>query len=68
MFFNFNLIKPTCSTNFASYLLIIEDCDADEFRCSDGKCIEDTFRCDGLYDCADYSDEQDCGKPLIFST
>lgn len=39
-----------------------EECAAEEFQCNDGKCIDDTFRCDGLYDCADYSDEQSCGK------
>ena len=34
----------------------------DQFRCRDGKCIPDAFRCSGQPECMDGSDEQDCGK------
>lgn len=35
---------------------------ADQFRCHSGYCIESFRLCDGAIDCADRSDESDCGK------
>ncbi|RWS07607.1 low-density lipoprotein receptor-related protein 4-like protein [Dinothrombium tinctorium] len=37
-------------------------CAPDEFRCSSGRCIRSTWRCDGDIDCSDNSDEKDCGQ------
>jgi len=36
-------------------------CGMGEFSCSDGECIDERLKCDDNYDCADGSDELDCG-------
>lgn len=35
-------------------------CDSTKFRCSNGQCINRRFRCNGIFDCLDNSDEQLC--------
>ncbi|EEC16848.1 low-density lipoprotein receptor, putative, partial [Ixodes scapularis] len=35
-------------------------CEPGQFQCGDGSCIDYRRRCDGHYDCNDYSDEQNC--------
>ncbi len=37
------------------------------FRCDDGQSVSDAFLCDGDEDCADGSDERDCGGPTSFT-
>jgi len=32
------------------------------FYCDDGLCIEQSLRCDGIQDCHNGTDEQNCGK------
>uniref|UniRef100_A0A0K0FI56 Low-density lipoprotein receptor-related protein (inferred by orthology to a C. elegans protein) n=1 Tax=Strongyloides venezuelensis TaxID=75913 RepID=A0A0K0FI56_STRVS len=38
-------------------------CNEDEFRCDDGKCIRNEWRCDGSGDCMNGEDEKDCPHP-----
>ncbi|XP_071520140.1 uncharacterized protein uif isoform X2 [Panulirus ornatus] len=35
-------------------------CTKGAFHCSNGRCINEAYRCDGQNDCADMSDEMDC--------
>nr|XP_037289716.1 basement membrane-specific heparan sulfate proteoglycan core protein-like isoform X7 [Rhipicephalus microplus] len=41
----------------------LKECDPGQFQCGDGSCINYRRRCDGHYDCNDYTDEQNCGAP-----
>ena len=41
-------------------LLEPTECTADEFRCDDGTCIEQRYRCDREHHCPDGTDEINC--------
>ncbi|CAJ0930175.1 unnamed protein product, partial [Mesorhabditis belari] len=45
-------------TSFSEY----GDCNGDEFKCANGKCINQTLACDRNDDCGDASDEIGCNK------
>lgn len=49
----------------SSYIVLAqEQCpDENDFRCrTNNQCINATLVCDKKFDCADHSDEEDCGK------
>jgi len=39
-------------------------CETGKFRCDDGACIDEDYRCDDVSDCQDGSDERYCGGPV----
>ena len=41
------------------FLFISDKCDG--FACSDGQCLDKSLRCNGQTECADGTDEQECG-------
>ena len=47
---------------FVCVLISAITCRNDEFTCDDGSCVSSLLVCDGNNDCADSSDEADCGK------
>ncbi|CDQ68762.1 unnamed protein product [Oncorhynchus mykiss] len=38
-------------------------CDPYNFQCANGLCVSLGWKCDGMNDCGDYSDEANCGSP-----
>ena len=37
-------------------------CSVDQFACSNGRCVQQSLKCDDLDDCGDNSDEESCGE------
>lgn len=37
-------------------------CSSREFTCDNQQCVDARAKCDGRYDCSDYSDEANCRK------
>ena len=50
---------PDCrdSSDETNACLPVPKCSADQFECSDGKCIPGDALCDGVIDCTDGQDE-----------
>lgn len=41
-------------------------CQSNEFKCSSGECVPSSGRCDGIKDCFDGYDEQNCGGTFFY--
>ena len=51
-----------CYQFVSVFALLGFSCRLDEFKCANQRCIFSNWRCDGLNDCMDNSDEVGCGK------
>ncbi|MCJ8734585.1 hypothetical protein PDJAM_G00237040 [Pangasius djambal] len=40
-------------------------CLSSEFSCSNGQCVDHSWRCDHSEDCEDGSDEENCGEETL---
>lgn len=56
------LLFPCVYVLSSSVQLLPEfSCQSYEFACASGdQCISSSYRCDGVFDCRDHSDEQNC--------
>ena len=45
----------------------LETCSESDFTCLNGQCIDDYLRCNGVPDCDDKSDEDDCKYGNLFN-
>ena len=42
--------------------IFFSECHPDQYKCSNGQCIDMSDVCNGRNDCLDYSDENICGE------
>ena len=54
----------SCLLTAHFFLIIIAMCSSAQFQCANGDCIPQYFVCDGLNECGDNSDENNCGMPI----
>lgn len=45
------------------FSITLATCDASQFECTSGECISNIRYCDGIADCRDESDENNCPSP-----
>ncbi|XP_042883171.1 sushi, von Willebrand factor type A, EGF and pentraxin domain-containing protein 1-like isoform X2 [Penaeus japonicus] len=57
----------TCET-LLPFMCRVEACTKGAVHCSNGKCINKAFQCDGQNDCGDMSDEMDCPNQCNYYT
>ena len=55
------VFSPDCLTNGTRVFPTTKPCGSNQFRCtSNGRCIDQSMRCNGVKDCNDGSDEIGC--------
>ena len=55
-----NVYDSMCHEQEIIVNVSLTSCYHDDFNCDDGGCIPINYRCDGINDCQDHSDEGDC--------
>ncbi|XP_071959065.1 sortilin-related receptor-like [Antedon mediterranea] len=55
-------------TTFEPHWNITSSCASNQFTCLSGGCIQYDWKCDGIYDCDDYSDEYDCSTSFPWTS
>ena len=54
----------SCSVERIGDSVRVVDCLDDDHTCGDGLCVFSQQKCNGISDCIDGSDEDDCGRSL----
>ena len=62
----FEYLDEVCQFNF--YFVLGPSCGANKFKCGDGSCIPNYWKCDEFEDCADGSDEVNCSTTTTPTT
>ena len=59
----FNSLKLSVTLNYViSSVFVSIGCSSSQFTCANGQCVPLTARCNSINECADNSDEQNCGN------